>query len=125
MLTLEYLLKVCNADCVAGDHIAIIEGKHTVIARRTADGDTVLTEAGILLANTLDPLDRDLSGDAGGSRPGRRGRKAKAGEQSVAGLDTQAAAALAALDDLSDDADDATHHTLDVEDDVEAELREG
>jgi hypothetical protein len=81
MLTVSDLIKVHAAEFTAGDAIAIIAGKHVVLARNTADG-LVFTDEGRALAAATNPLDRDASGEPGGSRKGRRARK---GEQAAAG----------------------------------------
>lgn len=75
MLSIEALTEALGAEQVAGDYIATVDGKRVLLARRNAGGYT-FTDAGLALANSLHPLDRDADGGKGGSRP--RKTKAKA-----------------------------------------------
>lgn len=68
MLSIEALTEALGAEQVAGDYIATVDGKRVLLARRNAGGYT-FTDAGLALANSLHPLDRDADGGKGGSRP--------------------------------------------------------
>lgn len=88
MLTWQELAKRTAADWVGGKLIAYHEGKHIELAQLSEDGSTVsLTLAGVDLAKSLHPLDRDAEGTPGGSK--RKRSKAVdptvVGEQPVAG----------------------------------------
>lgn len=78
-LSPKALIEATGAQFVAGTAIAIVEGKHVAVARNTADG-LMLTADGLLLANSLHPLDRDASSEPGGSRPGKRAKTKAAPE---------------------------------------------
>ena len=53
-LTAQQLITATNAEFTAGDLIAMVDGKHTVLGKNTREG-VVLNETGLLLAETLTP----------------------------------------------------------------------